>query len=271
VNGGLGTYGWYGDLEAEAGRWVVGGPRRKYAAELTPEALVITNRPEHECRYVLLPPESSRSEVLFEAELRVEGPQGEAAAFMSVSTHEWGGGPLLLSIAPDWVALSSRRPDKKKPVDMTKKRTVAVRHRRGLVEILVDGEVLMCGRCRRHLPIPQDFWGHSPFTRTQFGQVGEKGQSWWSRLRYEVKNATHPDISWSWDAAAGLWPDRYQRERMIQIHGHHPDQKPWPDCGYSSWVRLEDGRIMFVDYTNSGDEPNRAHIVGAHIEPTDIG
>jgi len=58
---------------------------------------------------------------------------------------------------------------------------------------------------------------------------------------------------------------------MIQIHANHPDQKPWPDCGYSSWVVLEDGRIMFVDYTNCGDEPDRAHIVGAYIEPADIG
>jgi len=58
---------------------------------------------------------------------------------------------------------------------------------------------------------------------------------------------------------------------MIQIHANHPDQKPWPDCGYSSWVVLEDGRIMFVDYTNCGEEPDRAHIVGAYIEPADIG
>jgi len=177
VNGGLGTYAWCGNLEEEAGRWVVGGPRRKYAAELTPEALVIANKPEHECRYVLLPPESSQSKVLFEAELRVEGPQGEPVAFMSVSTHEWGGGPLVLSIAPDWVGFSSKRPDKKKPVDMTKKRTVTIRHRRGLVEILVDGKVLMCGRSKRHLPIPSDFWWYLPSKRTQFGQISESGQS----------------------------------------------------------------------------------------------
>lgn len=37
VNGGLGTYAWVGDLHAEAGSHHIGGPRRKYAADLTPE------------------------------------------------------------------------------------------------------------------------------------------------------------------------------------------------------------------------------------------
>jgi hypothetical protein len=53
---------------------------------------------------------------------------------------------------------------------------------------------------------------------------------------YEVKNTTLPDIEWSWDASNSQWPDQYQRERMIQIHGNHPDQKPNPDHGYSSWL-----------------------------------
>ncbi len=56
VNGGPGTYAWCGDLGAEAGRRQIAGPRRKYPAGLTPDALVIENRPEQECRYSLLPP-----------------------------------------------------------------------------------------------------------------------------------------------------------------------------------------------------------------------
>jgi len=270
VNGGLGSYAWCGDLGAEAGTWVVGGPRRQFAAKLTDDALMITNKPGYECRYSLLPPECSRSEVLFEATVRVDGPADEPVAFMSISTHSWGGGPLVLYIAPNWVALSLGRSDKKKPVDMTGEHKLSVRHRRGLVEIAVDDVVTMCGCCRSRLPIPSGFRGSNPAMRTQFGEIGDQGMSWWSRLNYEVKNPSLKDASWSWDATDGQWPDQYQRERMIEIHPNDPDQKPSPDNGYSSWVILEDGRIMFVDYTNYGDEPNRSHVVGVYIEPEDI-
>ena len=85
VNGGLGCYAWVGDLEAEAGRHVIGGPRRKFSASLEEDALVIDNRLEHECRYTLLPPESSFSEVDFEAELRVEASGNGEVAFLSIS------------------------------------------------------------------------------------------------------------------------------------------------------------------------------------------
>jgi hypothetical protein len=32
---------------------------------------------------------------------------------------------------------------------------------------------------------------------------------------------------------------------------------------------LDDGRIMFVDYTNFGNEPGRSHLVGVYLEPED--
>jgi hypothetical protein len=270
VNGGLGTYAWCGSLAAEAGRWVVGGPRGEFAATLTSDALVITNQPQHECRYTMLPAESSRSDVLFEAALRVNGAADEPAAFLSVSTHQWGGGPLVLLIAPRWIGFSATRPDKKAPVDMTRERTVAIRHRRGLVQVVVDGQVILSGCCRHDVPIPQDFWGGRPDRRTQFGQLGERGTSWWSRVRYEVRNPTFDDTVWEWQATSREWPDQYQRDRLIQIHANDPDQKPSPDNGYSSWVILDDGRVLFVDYTNCGDEPNRSHIVGAYLEPEDL-
>ncbi|MCP4404649.1 MAG: exo-alpha-sialidase [bacterium] len=270
VNGGLGTYAWCGNLHDEAGTWVVGGPRRKHLAELTDEALVIENKPEHECRYTLLPPESCRSDVLFEATLRVEGPDDEIVAFLSVNTLQTMGIPCILHIAPNWVAVSPQRADNRKPIDMTKEHTITIRHRRGLLEILIDGQRIMSGCVFHESPHLADFHGGNPAKRTQFGQFGDTGRSFWTHLRYDVKNPTLPDISWSWDASANQWPDRYQRERMLQIHGNHPDQKPWPDHGYSSWVTLPDGRIMFVDYTNCGDEPGKSHIVGVYIEPEDI-
>jgi hypothetical protein len=57
---------------------------------------------------------------------------------------------------------------------------------------------------------------------------------------------------------------------MIQIHGNVPDGPTGPDHGYSSWLALPDGRIMFVDYTNLGDPAHKSHLVGAYINREDI-
>ena len=107
VNGGLGTYAWVGDLAREAGEYAIGGPRRKYSANLRERALAIQNLPEHECRYTLLPPESAFSTVDFEAEVRVEASAGHSGvAFMSISRLG-----QLLTIAPDYIAISRGRHD----------------------------------------------------------------------------------------------------------------------------------------------------------------
>jgi hypothetical protein len=270
VNGGLGCYGWVGDLEKEAGDYAVGGPRRKFYADLANGALTIRNAPEHECRYTLLPPESSRSEVDFEARLSVEGPPDEPVAFLSVSSLQPLGGNGVLRIASNWIAFSSDRPDKKVAIDLTQERTISIQHRGGLLDIRVDGETLVYGCVfQGGLPLP-DFHGGNPERRTQFGQFGETGASRWKSVFYSVKNPNHPDFNWAWKAASGRWPDQYQRDRMIQIHANHPDQKPNPDHGYSSWVVLDDGRIMFVDYTNCGDPAGQSHIVGVFLDPSDL-
>ena len=86
VNGGLGTYAWVGDLEREAGHYAVGGPRTAFDAEIGGDGLRSVNAPGKECRYTLLPPEDSRSEVVFEAKVRIESDTDELAAFLSVST-----------------------------------------------------------------------------------------------------------------------------------------------------------------------------------------
>ena len=270
VNGGLGCYGWVGDLEAESGVNTIGGPRRKFRAKLEGEVLSIKNDDDHECRYTLLPPESARSEVTLEARLSVTGPRDESVAFISVSALQALGGSAVMRIAPNWIAFGGDRPDKRIAIDMTRERTVTIRHRKGLLEAQVDGETLVYG-CVFHGGLPlEDHHGGNPERRTQFGQYGDSGVSRWKGVSYDVKNPTHPDYSWSWEAASGEWPDQYQRDRLIQIHANHPDQKPIPDGGYSSWVILEDGRILFVDYTNCGDPPGQSHVVAAFLDPEDL-
>jgi len=266
VNGGLGTYGWIGNLEEEAGSYAIGGPRRKYSAELTADALLIQNRPEHECRYTLLPPESSFSDVDFEAEVRVEASAGNASvAFMSVSRLG-----QLLEIAPDHIAIRRGRGYNYHKVDMTEFHTIRLSHRRGWLKVQLDGETVLHKCVFREEYPASDFHGGDPMKRTQFGQINDSGRSYWRRVSYSLGNPTLDDFSWSWEASSGNMPDQYQRDRLIQIHGNHPSQEPWPDHGYSSWVQRADGTIYFVDYTNAGDVPDTAHLVGAYIDLKDI-
>ena len=262
MNGGLGCYAWVGDLEAEAGTWQLGGPRRKYDAELTSEALIIKNQIEHECRYTLLPPESNFSEVIFEAEVKIAADANIEVAFMSVSRVG-----QIVTLSPTEIAVQRGGGAIRRKVDLTRYRTVRLHHKRGWFRVEVDGELVL-NRCvfREEAPA-SDFHGGVPMRRTQFGQFGDVGQSHWRRVSYQVINPTLENVSWSWSVAGGEWPDHYQRERLIQIHGNHPNQKPNPDHGYSSWIILEDGRIYFVDYTNYGDKPHKSHLVGAYIDP----
>ena len=265
MNGGLGCYAWVGDLQAEAGTWQLAGPRRKVDAELTPTALVINNQIEHECRYTLLPPESSFSEVIFEAEVKIAANANIEVAFLSLSRIG-----MIVTLSPYRIAVRRGGGHISRQVDLTDYRTVRLHHKRGWFRVEVDGELLL-NRCVFREEAPAiDFRGGDPLRRTQFGQFSESGQSYWRKVSYQVDNPTLDDVSWSWSAADGEWPDQYQRERLIQIHGNHPAQQPYPDHGYSSWLLLEDGRVYFVDYTNHGDRPNKSHLVAAFIEPEDI-
>ena len=169
VNGGLGTYAWCGDLRAEAGTYQVGGPRRKFAAELTGDALRIDNRPDHECRFSLLPPEGAHSEILFEAEVKVAGR--EPAAFLSISRLRSNRGSVVLSLAGDHLSLPDRRPA---PVDFSRFRTVQVSHRRGLLQVRVDGEVVRSASVFHEELVLSEFMRGGPlYARTMFGQLGD--------------------------------------------------------------------------------------------------
>lgn len=266
VNGGLGTYAWVGDLDEAAGKYALGGPRRKYEASITEDALVIQNKPEHECRYTLLPPESVFSDVDFEAELRVEASAGrEDVAFMSISRLG-----QLLKIGPDHLAFTRGRHEIRHDADMTRYRRVGLHHRRGWLQVKLDGKTVFQASVFREEVPASDFHGGDPLRRAQFGQWSASGRSDWRRVSYRLGNPTLEDFAWEWAAESGEYPDKYQRERMIQIHANHPAQTPWPDHGYSSWIQREDGSVYLVDYTNAGDVADTAHLVGVNIEPTDI-
>ena len=265
VNGPIGTYGWVGDLKAEAGTYQIGGPRSEYDAELTPEALVIRNTPDTGCRYSLLPPESGLSEVCIEAVVKVKGDGDDPVAFMAISHL---GVPL--AIAPNGIG-ARRGVDFRKPVDMTQYHKITIHHKGGLLKVLVDGETLIQAcMFREGRPAGGRYGQGSLYSMTQFGELGDTGKSSWKSVKYEVHNRRINDWQWQWTAEDGKWPDQYQRDRLIQIHANELTEDHRPDHGYSSWLMLPDGRIIFVDYTNLGDPMGKSHLVAVHLDPEDI-
>ena len=70
----------------------------------------------------------------------------------------------------------------------------------------------------------------------------------------------------AWGASGDLLPDHMQRTHLLELHSNTREQKPAPDCGYSSWIPLADGRILVVDYTNRGDKPGKSHLVGTYLD-----
>ncbi len=264
VNGPLGTYGWCGDLRQELG-YQIGGPRRKYSARLEGDELVVDNLPGHECRYCLLPPENAFSEVQFEAHIRVEGAANQASAFMSVAQIG-----AVVQIAANGIWTRSGV-DFLHQVDMTQTRKLTVHHKRGWLQVKVDDETVI-NQCvfRESVPLG-DVRRAGPFRGfSAWGQAGSGGRSFWREVSYEVRNRSLAPFAWTWTASSQEYPDQYQQDRLIQIHGNHPDQPPAPDHGYSSWIQLDDERIYLVDYTNYGDPAGNAHLVGVYLEAEDL-
>ena len=153
---------------------------------------------------------------------------------------------------------------------MTDYHHLALRHDRGILELLVDGTAVLRTMVFNETHAVSDSYSRDPAKRTMFGQYGETGRSYWRRVSYRVRNPTVHSWEWQWQAADGTWPNQYERERLIQLHGNHPDQQPNPDNGYSSWIERADGSIFFVDYTNHGDPPRKAHLVATDITLADL-
>jgi hypothetical protein len=191
-------------------------------------------------------------------------------AFLSLARVLAFRGPVVLSIASDGLGLSETLLDERKAMDMTRYREVAIRLRRGLLQVYVDEEIVFSS-CVFWESLPlKDFFSEDPSKRTQFGQVGERGRSSWQRVTYRVFNPQQPLFTWQWTAQSQAWPDQYQRDRLLQVHANPILPKHRPDHGYSSWLPLKDGRILLVDYTNRGDAPGKSHLVGVHFRPEEV-
>ncbi len=270
VNGGLGTYAWVGDLAKETGA-VVGGPRTQYNAVLTDEALVIENSPKDEARYCLLPPESAMSTVFFEAELKIESDTDEAVAAISVSRI---GADKKIYMAKNWIEIPTGDlivPMVKIPMDFSDYHKISIGCHKGLIELQIDSFTFLTAPLYHdNTYCPEDFYSRDFSLRTQFGQYGSTGKSYWKSITYKTENQNTENYDWGWRAESGEYPDQYQLDRHTMIHPNTPHGKSAPDNGYSSWVELENGKIVFVDYTNLGDKPDKSHIVGAVFNIADL-
>ena len=273
VNGQVGCVAWSGDLHAEAGQAQIGGPRSADLAQLTPDALVIGNSPDKRaCRYSILPPESHASEIVFEARLKIaDGIPGKAVAVMSLcKLMTFRSIPVMLSIGPDFICVGNPEADSMKAVDMTTYRTITMLHRRGLLTIAVDGKPIINQCVMREEFILSEWFSEDPNRRTMFGNAWDAGTSHWQSISYRCINPTQPDYAWSWRVEDGRYPNDYQIRRLLHLHGNPPGIDHVLDLGYSSWVVMPEGDIVFVDYSSQGDPPAKSHIVGLRFAPGEI-
>ena len=266
--GNAGTQAWLGDLFAGEGYQV---SAVRYGDQLSFEdgALHIYDRPGAETRYLLMPPEGLRSDIVMEAQLRVDGPMDKAIATFNVSRLG-----LTLHVFRDRIGCDFRRGAMMNPahpdlprVDTTHRVNMTAEHRlrlqtsKGRMWVAVDGEPVIHGVMIKEWPLEDTWFGRG---RNSAGAV------WIRSAHYESINETEPAFSWSWTANSGRLPDQYQIDRMLEINPNPLAPDKQPDNGYSSWLRLPGGDILLVDYTNRGDPRPTGHLYAARFSLEDF-
>ena len=272
-----GLYAWLGDIESEQGYKVARSgagathvvlrdapegsddaiDRSDPGVSLESDCLRLQNGTDNVARYMLLPPESFTSEVRFDCDIQVEGPDDVPAATVQIARIG-----LQLSIAPNSLSAGGyerrNHPSFHRNVDMRSKRQVSIRSSGGLLEILVDGEVLLPTLVLRETLWDRSFFGNGP---------DHGGTARWFRAEYTVNNPTEPAHSWQWDAGSGQFPNQYEIDRWLEVDYN---SNPRPDHGYSSWIEYPDGEIFLIDYTNEESPPGKALIKGYRLRAEDF-
>ena len=262
--GNKGTYAWLGTVHELLTTGYRVSALHKGREELSlsgEDGLRITHRQPATTLYNLLPPESYKSEVLFDCEVRVEGASGDSSercGYVQLAHVN-----VRLSIATEGLYLGDpdfhhQLVDRHWPADMTEWHRLRVHHTAGLLRVYLDGKDVL----RFRLPAP------GPFTPTCFGSAPHgTGASCWRWVSYVTKNQSEPEHVWVWDARSGTYPDQYESDRLLELHANHQER---PDNGYSSWVQLEGGDVLVLDYTNDGDPVGQSHIVACRVRAEDF-
>ncbi|MCP4756790.1 MAG: hypothetical protein GY866_38500, partial [Proteobacteria bacterium] len=201
----------------------------------------------------------------------IEYDTDEAAAAISVSRI---GANKTIRLAKDCIENptgDSIVPMVNIPMDFSDYHRISIGCHNGLIELKIDSFTFLTAPLfHDQTYCPEDFYSRDFALRTQFGQYGSTGKSYWKSITYKTKNRNTESYDWTWRAESSEYPDQYQLDRHTMIHPNTPHGKSAPDNGYSSWVELENGKIVFVDYTNYGDEPDKSHIVGAVFNIRDL-
>ena len=95
--------------------------------------------------------------------------------------------------------------------------------------------------------------------------VGE-GESVWQRVEISVENPGAPNDIWSWEAANGIYPDQYQRDRIVEVKF-----QPLPNAqGGPSWVQFPDGEILVVHNGAMAEDAPKPFLMGCYLYPLDF-
>lgn len=269
-----GLYAWLGDIEAEAGYKVTRATTGISHRTIMGDSMTETGRVERHTegvtlhddhleiaisegrvnRYMLLPPESHKSRVTFEATLQVDGEAGTAAGVIQIANIGF-----TLTLYPDKLVLMG--PAMKAghyATDMTQKRHLRISLNHGLTEIHLDGERVLSRLVHRQAIWDRSYFGNSP---------EHAGTVRWYSVRYSVLNPTEPAHSWYWNASSGTYPNQYEIDRWLEIDYN---TNPRPDHGYSSWLQFANGDIFVADYSNKTVAPGKAMLKGYWLRLEDF-
>ena len=202
-------------------------------------------------RYLIYPPDGPHSQVYFRAKLKADGESGEGCGTIQIARLG-----IQLRIYSDRLELEpGNGVEYVAEADLSNWRELLIEYRSGKVEIYLDGQSLI-----RDLMYEETLWP----ARSFFGSdEGQSGRIAFSEIEYGVKNYHDSDYHWYWNGQAGSLPDSYSKKRWVHLE-HNTN--PSPDNGYSSWVRLPDGRIFVADYTNKEAPAGKAYLKGYYVK-----
>lgn len=185
----------------------------------------------------LYPAQDDRSRVEIEATLRVEAAGSNACAI---------GAGVWVRFLPDRVCLADR-PEAGFAYDTRDWHTYRIVRDAGHVTIFADGKQML------REPIAGIWQREVRFGSRASAASGRVGITHWRAVSAKVSNANDTSIAWSWTPRQG-YPDQFRRDRIVVLDRH-------PDCGYSSWTQLPDGRLVIVNYTAA----EREHFIKAYL------
>lgn len=268
--GNRGTHAWLGDLRKDVGHQI-GGVHYGDKISLGQGGLHIAKAAGATTRYVLMPPESFRSDVSFEAALKVSGPVNEPQAAMEIGRAgvrlEIHSGGIWLSRGtytpgpPNSYAPGAESTDRSLKIDMTVLRKVRIDITAGRLQVSVDGKPMLHWVIMWEYPLRETYFGKDP---------AGSGESWWKEVSYQVRNETEAAFDWQWSADSGRYPDQYQIDRMLEVRANPPVAGKGTDHGYSSWLEEKDGSIYMVDYSNRDDPSPTGHLYSMRFSPADF-